>query len=249
MDVFVMALKLLKAGHVIASQKIKQYVLTAAKEVKLINDAQKEDLKRLEQFKDAMEQMLASKKHKDNAEKEEDNILHYFHRIEKKFKRVKRKYETSLEDMFKQFTTHHEEDYSAQAAHTTIMEKAVKQQIKEIWESIIPISCPHCHAKNPGFRIDGYTKIFRKPISNKLLTQMKQQDRIKQGSRPSSRGRNDSTQNIDDGIASGFDVQTDVSTRKHSHSERSATNTINEDDTMVHEEEEEEDEDEVPTNQ
>jgi hypothetical protein len=39
--------------------------------------------------------------------------LHYFHRIEKKFKKIKRKYETSLEDMFKEFTTHKEEDYSA----------------------------------------------------------------------------------------------------------------------------------------
>jgi hypothetical protein len=34
-----MSLKLLKAGHVIASQRIKQYFLTAAKEVKLINDS------------------------------------------------------------------------------------------------------------------------------------------------------------------------------------------------------------------
>lgn len=29
--------------------------------------------------------------------------------------------------MFKEFTTHKEEDYSAQATHTTIMEKAIKQ--------------------------------------------------------------------------------------------------------------------------
>jgi membrane-associated HD superfamily phosphohydrolase len=192
-----MSLKLLKAGHVIGSQRIKQYFLSAAKEVKLINDSQKEDIKRLEEFKAAMEKLLASTSLGKKKEKQEDNILHYFHRIEKKFKKIKRKYETSLEDMFKEFITHKEEDYSAQAAHTTIMEKAIKQQIKEIWEAIIPISCPHCNAKNPGFRIDGYTKIFRKPISNKLLTQMKQSDRIKQGttssSRPSSRGRNDST--------------------------------------------------------
>lgn len=53
-----MSLKLLKAGHVIASQRIKQYFLTAAKEVKLINDSQKEDIKRLEQFKASMDQLL-----------------------------------------------------------------------------------------------------------------------------------------------------------------------------------------------
>lgn len=168
-----MSLKLLKAGHIIASQRIKQFFLSAAKEVKLISDQQMEDVKRLEQFKASMESMLIRKRADSNADKEEDSILHYFHRIEKKFRKIKRHYKSSLEEMFNQFITHREEDYSAQAAHTTIMEKAIKQQIKEIWESIIPISCPHCHAKNPGFRIDGYTKIFRKPISNKLLNQMK----------------------------------------------------------------------------
>jgi histone H3/H4 len=33
-----MCLKLLKAGHVIASQKIKQYFMTAAKEIRLLNE-------------------------------------------------------------------------------------------------------------------------------------------------------------------------------------------------------------------
>ena len=60
-----------------------------------------------------MDQLLASKKVTSSGDKEEDSILHYFHRIEKKFKKIKRKYETSLEDMFKEFTTHKEEDYSA----------------------------------------------------------------------------------------------------------------------------------------
>lgn len=43
-----MSLKLLKAGHIIASQRIKQFFLSAAKEVKLISDQQMEDVKRLE---------------------------------------------------------------------------------------------------------------------------------------------------------------------------------------------------------
>jgi|LauGreDrversion4_2_1035121.scaffolds.fasta_scaffold550017_1 hypothetical protein len=108
-----MSLKLLKAGHVIASQRIKQYFMTAAKEVKLINDSNKEDLKKLEEFKASMDKLLESTKIKKKEEKEEDSILHYFHRIEKKFKKIKRKYETSLEDMLKDFTTYNQEDYSA----------------------------------------------------------------------------------------------------------------------------------------
>jgi hypothetical protein len=108
-----MSLKLLKAGHVISSQRIKQYFLTAAKEIKLINDSQKEDVERLEKFKASMDELLKSTKAKKMELKEGEDILHYFHRIEKKFKKIKRKYETSLEDMFNKFTTHKEEDYSA----------------------------------------------------------------------------------------------------------------------------------------
>ena len=76
--------------------------------------------------------------------------------------------------MLKDITTFKDEEYSPQAAHTTIMEKALKQLISEIWESVIPISCPHCQAKNPGFRKDGFTKLFRKPLSEKLKNQIKQ---------------------------------------------------------------------------
>jgi hypothetical protein len=54
------------------------------------------------------------------------------------------------------------------------MEKALKSLISEIWEAVIPISCPHCQAKNPGFRKDGFTKLFRKPLSEKLKNTMKQ---------------------------------------------------------------------------
>lgn len=64
-----MSLKLLKAGHVIASQRIKQYFLSAAKEVKLINDSQKDDLEKLEQFKASMEKLLTPKKPNKEAEK------------------------------------------------------------------------------------------------------------------------------------------------------------------------------------
>jgi len=64
-----MSLKLLKAGHVIASQRIKQYFLTAAKEVRLINDSHKEDIKKLEKFKGDMDELLKSTKVKKKEEK------------------------------------------------------------------------------------------------------------------------------------------------------------------------------------
>jgi hypothetical protein len=63
---------------------------------------------------------------KDKKEITEDEVIHYFHRIEKKFKKINRKHETSLQEIFKDFTTHNAEEYSAQASHTTFMEKAIK---------------------------------------------------------------------------------------------------------------------------
>ena len=120
-----MCLKLLKAGHVVASQKFKQYFLTAAREIHLLSEQQRLDPKKLELLKSQMDQIIASKKDK-KPEGEQDDIVHYFHRIEKRFKKMKRKHEEQLEEIFKEFTTHRAEEYSPQAAHTTFMEKSIK---------------------------------------------------------------------------------------------------------------------------
>ncbi len=121
-----MCLKRLKAGHVVASQKVKQYFMLAAREIHLLNEQQRLDPKKLELLKSQMDSMLASKKEK-GEEVEGDQVLHYFHRIEKKFKKMKKKHEEQLEEMFREFTTHRVDEYSAQAAHTTFMEKTIKQ--------------------------------------------------------------------------------------------------------------------------
>jgi len=114
------------------------------------------------------------------------------------------------------------------------MEKSLKQLIADIWESVIPISCPHCQAKNPGFRKDGFTKLFRKPLSEKLKNSIKQQDRIRKGSSARSANNED------------FEVTTadEVSTRKHSHTTHSEKSQDYED---IYEDEEEEEE--LPSNQ
>jgi hypothetical protein len=103
----------------------------------------------------------------ENAE-EQGNLERYFAKIQKRFNKLKKVHEEQLKEIFQDITTFKEEDYSPLASHTTIMEKALKHLIQEIWESVIPISCPHCQAKNPGFRKDGFTKLFRKPLSDKL---------------------------------------------------------------------------------
>lgn len=117
------------------------------------------------------------------------------------------------------------------------MEKALKQQISEIWEAVIPISCPHCQAKNPGFRKDGFTKLFRKPLSEKLKNQIKQQDRVKKEHRAQAAAEG--------GEDEKFEAITDeASTRKHSHTSHSEKSGEFDD---IYEDEEEDEE--LPSNQ
>jgi hypothetical protein len=51
----------------------------------------------------------------------------------------------------------------------------------ELWGQVVPIVCPHCNYKTPGIRKDGFTKIFIKPLSDKMKTTMKQQQRLNKG--------------------------------------------------------------------
>jgi len=53
------------------------------------------------------------------------------------------------------------------------MSKILRETIHEIWSQVISIQCPHCNAKSPGIRKDGYTKFFQKPLSEKLKNAMK----------------------------------------------------------------------------
>ncbi len=79
--------------------------------------------------------------------------------------------ESYVDDMIKAFeelTTFRAAEYNPAANHTSIMQKALKSLFQEIWASVIPIACPHCHGKSPGFRKDGFTKIFQRALSEKL---------------------------------------------------------------------------------
>jgi ribosomal protein S3AE len=91
---------------------------------------------------------------------EDGDNLTYFKRLDRTFRNMKKEHGEKLREMFTEFTTHNAEEYNFQACHTSIMQKALKDLIQEIWGSIIPTNCPHCQAKSPGFRKDGATKIF-----------------------------------------------------------------------------------------
>lgn len=43
---------------------------------------------------------------------------------------------------------------------SSIIQKNLKELLHDIWSSVIPTTCPHCHAKSPAIRKDGYTKFF-----------------------------------------------------------------------------------------
>jgi hypothetical protein len=50
----------------------------------------------------------------------------YFHRMQRRLNKMKKAHEEELKEMLQQVTTFNNEDYSQQASHTTIMEKALK---------------------------------------------------------------------------------------------------------------------------
>ncbi len=69
--------------------------------------------------------------------------------------------------MFEQFTTY---DKNYNTCSTTILSKILRELIHEIWASVVPTTCPHCHEKSPPFRKDGYTKFFQRALSEKQQT-------------------------------------------------------------------------------
>lgn len=138
-----MCLKLVKSGQIVASRELKLHFLNAAKELSLISDSQIIDPKKLEALKNNLDKMLASTKTPTKAVENGDYIA-YFKRIEKRFGKMKSKYEQKLIDMFTEFTTHKAEDYSEKACNTSIMQKALKSLMKEIMEQVVPTNCPHC---------------------------------------------------------------------------------------------------------
>ena len=131
--------------------------------------------------------------------------------------------------MFQEFITYHqEEDY----LHTSIAQKSIKELIHELWSQVIPIQCPHCHAKSPSYRKDGYTKIFQRPLSDKIRNQIKQQDRVSNKSPRKSSVKDD-----------GFEITTNASTRKESHTiDKSSTHDDDYSQANDYEEEDEEEE-------
>lgn len=107
----------------------------------------------------------------------------HFSKLENDFNKRRIELEDELVLTLEDKTTFDAKDYKPQASHTSVMQKAMKTLMSEIWGAIIPTSCPNCQAKSPGFRKDGFTKIFQRALSEKLKTQIQQQDRISKNNR------------------------------------------------------------------
>jgi len=144
---------------------LKNYFMSAAKEVSLIGE--NPDEKKIAHIVKFMNKSLSlgSKKSKHllpltvKKLKEGDDPLKYFRKLEKKINKLKRSEEEYLISLLKNMV-------SIEATSTS--EKMLKELIHEIWTSVVPISCPHCQGKSPGIRKDGYTKLFVKPLSERL---------------------------------------------------------------------------------
>ena len=236
-----MCLKLLKSGQVVASQEIKSHFLNAAKEIKILSDQDLIDPKKLQLLKDKMDSLLEQE---GKEEQDIEDISRYFRRLDRRFNKMKEGHERDLIEMFEEFTKHKAEDYSAQASHTSIMQKQLKVLMSEIWVSVIPTVCPHCEGKSPGFRKDGSTKIFQKAFSDKMKNQILQKDRIK-GKRSSSKSR----QSGETDATLELITETSTTTRKHSHTIGDQTTDYSVNDDIEERDSEEDNEDEQEDNE
>jgi non-homologous end joining protein Ku len=109
-----MCLRLLKAGQVVASQRVKQHFMQAAKEIQLLSDQQRLDPKRLEMLNTNINNMVKyTKAAGAQGNKVEDgDYVRYFARIEKRFNKMKKAHEEELEKVIEDFTQFKAEDYS-----------------------------------------------------------------------------------------------------------------------------------------
>ena len=127
------------------------------------------DGKKLEGLKLLLDQMVKGKDNKKPLDA--SDFATYFRRLDKKFGKLKKKQEEEIIRMFEECTVY---DKDNSQCNTSILQKSLKELTHEIWSAVIPIVCPHCHAKSSSFRKDGYTKFFSKPLSEKLRNQIKQ---------------------------------------------------------------------------
>lgn len=120
-----MCLKLIKSGQVVHSQVLKGHFLNMAKEVQLLTKEQLTDTKKLDHLRTKLDEMIKVNKSERRIEQEGD-IQRYFKKLDKKFNSQRAKNEEGLKNMFEELTTFRVEDYSEQAVHTSIMQKALK---------------------------------------------------------------------------------------------------------------------------
>jgi len=170
----VMCLKLIKSGQVVHSQRLKSHFMNMAKEIQIYTKDQAQDPKKLEKVKAKVDSLV-----KGGDTREPEDILRYFRKLEKKYNKGKEREEEDLIKEFEELTTYRPDEYSDEAAHTSIMQKALKSLMQEFWSQVIPMQCPHCQGKSPGFRKDGNTKIFQRPLSEKARNAMIQEGRLR----------------------------------------------------------------------
>ena len=162
-NTFEQALKLIKAGEIVGSQRLKSLFLSAARDTLSSKLMQQEDDK-----KTAKVQQALTKGKQGPPTLSLKDIRGDLNQFARRWRVEREKMEHELMAMLESVVENDGESLVEKSGSTSIIQKFQLELIKEIWSNVITTKCPHCKKNSPAIRKDGFTKLFVKPLAGKL---------------------------------------------------------------------------------
>lgn len=173
------ALKFIKAGEILGSQKIKAHFFALAKEVTGLKTSESEDGKKVAKLTQMLNQMMAS--HSRKKAFSEETVKEQLKLVQRRFNIEREKFEHDIIQLLEAIEMNKKPDETnklLRSGMTSIIQKFQLDLVKEMWSNVVTTRCPHCKQNSPAFRKDGYTKMFVKPLAGKAKQAQDQRKRL-----------------------------------------------------------------------
>lgn len=182
--VFVTTLKLVKAGEVIQSQRVKHYFFSLARDYALQVGAsgykdKEVDPNVVKRVVQEINRMFSQQEeiYKGSQATEQD-VQEAFTNYNRKFNIERERLENSIIELLEDVEENSNSEHSNRIGLSSTIQKFQIDTIKEIWSHVITTKCPHCKKNSPAFRKDGYTKMFVKPLAGRSKAVAEQRKRV-----------------------------------------------------------------------
>jgi len=176
-NVFIIALKLIKVGQIVESARVKTYFLNMARDVAQVNiqdtpENEKRSKKAFETLHKLAEAKLLATKKRDLAQLD-------LKAVQRRVNIEREKFENEVLQLIDDVEERKADTNRLEiSGPTSIVQKYHIEIMKEIWSSVITTKCPRCKKNSPAFRKDGYTKMFVKPLAGRNKNAQDQKDRL-----------------------------------------------------------------------